>query len=136
MRDDDERLIEDENQVEQIEQHGREVFRHDWDSGGPGAGAGSERIVEFEGKFFLCSLDDGTRGPFESLDEVLDRFELDRVSEASVELCSPILTSSEIAARITCRERGPIGILLNGESWHRVANGRKFKPVVPPARGG
>ena len=63
----DETLDEEwiENAYDLVREEGRVVAQHDWDSGGPGAGAGSVVIYLFRGLFFGDD-DTGCFGPFET----------------------------------------------------------------------
>ena len=47
------------------------VARHEWDSGGPGAGAGVVDVYKFRGAFF-ASDDVGNYGPYEGFTEVAE----------------------------------------------------------------
>ncbi|MEX2282530.1 MAG: hypothetical protein WEE89_08605 [Gemmatimonadota bacterium] len=48
------------------------LFLYEWDSGAPGAGAGTERVLKFRGKFFFDSGDFGVGGPFETFYDALE----------------------------------------------------------------
>ncbi len=48
-----------------VREEGRIVGKHEWDSGGPGAGAGSVDLYLFRG-LFIVDDDTGCYGPYES----------------------------------------------------------------------
>ena len=62
MRDPDVVPTDDYDMFEQISDQGSLVAYQDWDSGGPGAGAGRVSVYEYEGEFYV-SHDAGIDGP-------------------------------------------------------------------------
>src|SRR4051812_44298077 len=83
--------------VMQIINEGGGVFSHDWDSGGPWAGAGAQKVYHWEGRFAVCSLDFGyTAGPFDSLDEALDEQNLLAVNSATVSVTCYEFSAAEL----------------------------------------
>lgn len=109
--------IEDEELIELIIDTGELVYEQFWDSGAPGAGADSENIYEFEGKYYIGWSFDNPVGPFDSLLAVLDESELPRVSEATVYIHCNRLPSSEIARRADVAAKPGHEIEINGEQW-------------------
>jgi hypothetical protein len=67
----------------QIIQRGERVFVHEWDSGGPGAGAGCTSVYEWRGRFAV-STEEGSLGPYDSLQAALDAGGLEEVTDATV----------------------------------------------------
>src|SRR5262249_49922102 len=52
-----------------IYEHGQLVGRQEWDSGGPGAGAGTVDVYFYQGAFYSTDNDVGGYGPFETFEE-------------------------------------------------------------------
>jgi hypothetical protein len=115
--------LEDDDLFDQIIDQGEVVFSHDWDSGAPGVGAGSEQVYLWKGRFFIYSLDCGKFGPFASLDEALQEQDLLMVTSATTSIQCTLLEANELAKRLECDEDG-YEIEINGESWvYRAADG-------------
>lgn len=58
-----------------VQEQGKKVFRYFWDSGGPGAGAGTEVIYHFRELYWPCDSDQGfLTGPFDTLKEAMKGF--------------------------------------------------------------
>jgi hypothetical protein len=76
------------------------VFEHEWDSGGPGAGAGSERVVAYRGRFWYSSLDFGVKGPYDDLLGTVAMYGLLTVTEATTEISSSTLSTAEMVLRL------------------------------------
>jgi hypothetical protein len=112
--------------IDRIIDAGKVVFSHDWDSGGPGAGAGSDQVYHWKGKFVSCSLDFGNAGPFTSLDEALQEQDLLTVTGATTGIQCSMLSASEIAKRLHGDEEG-FEIEINGEAWVYRAEAGEFK---------
>ncbi|HXI17499.1 MAG TPA: hypothetical protein VNM48_14125 [Chloroflexota bacterium] len=76
---------EDEEQEygERVIEDGEEVAYQDWDSGGPGAGAGRVSILKYEGLFFVCH-DAGLEGGYATIDEAMEASGAVRVTDATV----------------------------------------------------
>ena len=79
----------DDDWVESIEEkiraEGDIVGRHEWDSGGPGAGAGVEYVYRFR-ELYFSQDDTGMFGPYNSFTEAADAVGLLTVNEATTEL--------------------------------------------------
>jgi hypothetical protein len=124
-------VLTDDDLVDRIIEEGEEVFAHAWDSGGPGAGAGCERVYRWRGKFAFASADYGNAGPFDSLEEVLKQQDcLLGVTSVTEYIWCPLMTAEEIAARLTYYgyddEHYPISV--NGEPWGCNPETGKFEP--------
>lgn len=100
--------------TELLSRLGLEVFRLEWDSGGPGAGAGTELVYEFQGKYFTASADFGWNGPYETLDEALAGKIF--VSAATREVWCSEWSEEEIIARMELYDPLP-RITINGSEW-------------------
>lgn len=88
--------------IDQVNVDGEEVFAHSWDSGGPRAGAGCERVVIYKGQFWYCSIDQGTHGPYNDLQQALGRHGLLMVNEATTEISSSMMATDEILKTLEC----------------------------------
>ena len=66
----------------QLSDVGQEVFWQDWDSGGPGAGAGRVSVYRF-GKLFYAEHDAGIEGPYQTKQEAAAACGADEVNEAT-----------------------------------------------------
>jgi hypothetical protein len=71
-----------ETAEEIIRQEGEVVGRQDWNSGGPGAGAGSIKVYRFRG-VFISDDDAGNYGPYQSFAEAADAAGLLTVTDAT-----------------------------------------------------
>lgn len=78
--------FEDEDAEEllfyRILEEGELVAYQDWDSGGPGAGAGRVSVYLFEGRYYGFH-DAGMEGPFEDKVAAIDAVGLDCVTDAT-----------------------------------------------------
>jgi hypothetical protein len=101
---------------DQIIDAGECVFEHEWDGGGPGAGAGVERVYRWRGKFAFASADNGRAGPFNTLEDALQAQDLLHVTDASTGVYCSLLTAQELAGQMTCEEDGCL-VAVNGETW-------------------
>lgn len=126
MRAAEDEELDDGELTDRIIDEGKVVFSHDWDSGGPGAGAGSEQVYLWERRFAICSLDTGNAGPFGSLDEALQEQDLLTVTGATTSIHCSMLSSKELVKRLECDEDG-YEIEINGESWIYHAGAGEFK---------
>ena len=101
---------------DQIIDAGECVFEHEWDSGGPGAGAGVERVYRWKGRFAFSSPDNGRAGPFNTLEDALQAQHLLRVTDASTSIYCSLLKGDELAGQMTCVEDGCL-VTVNDELW-------------------
>jgi hypothetical protein len=74
---------EDDDLFERLIKEGVEVTYQDWDSGGPGAGAGRVSVYRYEDAYYV-SHDAGLDGPFGSEAEASESGGVDRINRASV----------------------------------------------------
>ena len=68
---------------ENIRKRGDEVSWQDWDSGGPGAGAGRVSVYRYEGSFYVFH-DAGMEGPYPTKDEAVKKNGVAIISAATV----------------------------------------------------
>jgi len=88
--------------IDRVNDEGEEVFAHSWDSGGPGAGAGCERVVTYKGQFWYCSIDQGTHGPYDDLRQALGKHGLLMVNEATTDINCSMMSTEEILGKLEC----------------------------------
>jgi hypothetical protein len=70
---------------EKMSAQGQLIARHEWDSGGPGAGAGVVDVYNFLGLFFAS--DDGSNyGPYEGFTEAAEAVALLTVTDATTRI--------------------------------------------------
>jgi len=74
---------DDDDLFGQILENGQEVAYQDWDSGGPGAGAGRVFVLLHEGAFYVFH-DAGMNGPFRSMAEAIASGGIDQITDATV----------------------------------------------------
>lgn len=110
-------------------------FQLDWDSGGPGAGAGTEWVYRYRGLFFVLSADFGLAGPFsaftEALGWVLPLDEKGGVSlnSSAQEIYCAEWDPAELVRRLDVQRCAPGSVLsINGVGWSvdSVEGGRKI----------
>ena len=58
-------------------EEGDMVFSKDWNSGGPGAGAGSELVYMWRKYYWAVSSESELSGPYESFEEVFCKDEVE-----------------------------------------------------------
>ncbi len=83
-----------------LTEEGEGVFSHEWDSGGPGAGAGVEWVYELAGKFYYPCCDCGELfGPYDTVDEAVEG-DLLTVTTATGEIGSGFHDADELAEKV------------------------------------
>jgi hypothetical protein len=110
----------------QIIRNGECVFEHEWDSGGPGAGAGVEAVYEWRGQYAVRSADYGPAGPFATLEEALEARGLLHVTDATVEIVCSRFTAQELADLLTEGGEG-LPVRVNGEWFAYSPESGKFE---------
>jgi hypothetical protein len=70
---------------ERIIGSGKEVAYQEWDSGGPGAGAGRISVYRYRSNFYVFD-DVGTHGPYKTFTRALKRAGIDEITDATVEV--------------------------------------------------
>ena len=112
---------------ELIIEEGEIVYALQWDSGGPGAGAGYEVVYKFRDYYWTHSDYEGLSGPYDSLAEALSDAFTTMTSATERIRCSE-LSSEEIVERLEpydleCTKR----IVINGEDWVVTPDGHFMK---------
>lgn len=85
LQEDDDLEEEEQDLGEIILEDGKEVAYQDWDSGGPGAGAGRVSVFEYEGLFYVFH-DAGMEGGYATIDEAMDKNGVVTVNNATVSI--------------------------------------------------
>ena len=116
---------------ELILEQGNVVYRLDWDSGGPGSGADSERVYTFAGYYWSRSSSEGFAGPYDSLDEALPSDFL-VVTEATTEVSCTSWSARELASRLDVADDEALELVVNGERW--LADDNHCRPLASDAR--
>ncbi len=99
----------------------------DWDSGGSGAGAGTDRVYVLGGQYFIASADYGCIGPFERLDQAWGTLHL---NGATREIWCLEWSDDEVLDRVEIFGEFD-GVTINGDWWpferleHEVARRRR-----------
>ncbi len=68
--------------LETIVESGNEVSYQDWDSGGPGAGAGRVSVYKYKDEFYSIH-DAGMDDPFVTIEEVVKSAGIDNINDAT-----------------------------------------------------
>ena len=82
---DEEGITDDGIDLDDLLEHGKEVFRQDWDSEGPGAGAGRVSVYRYKNAYYV-SHDAGVEGPYSSKSEAVARNGVADVNAATVSI--------------------------------------------------
>lgn len=111
-------LLDRDALIDLLYDEGETVFKHQWDSGGPGAGAGVEYIQELDGRFYYFCDWAGLYGPYDTIDEALDGNKLLLVNSATKGIESRYHSTEELIHRIDFNGESCIGheFLVNWES--------------------
>jgi hypothetical protein len=89
---------DDEDQWEAIRERGRLVGCQAWDSGGPGAGAGTVDVYLYRGAFYADN-DVEAYGPFETFLEAANAVSLFHINAATTSIwVDPELSDRDVAA--------------------------------------
>lgn len=107
-----------------VTDHGHPVFVLEWDSGGPGGGAGTESVHSFQDFYFTTSVDFAFAGPFDTLEEglkhlgVLSKNGRIRVNDATREIRCRAWTDEELIKRLDLESFDlPEALALNDRGW-------------------
>ena len=119
-----------------IREKGKKVFEHDWDSGGPGAGAGTEVIYRFQDLYWPDSEVEGIYGPAESLEEALEAGDFLKVTDATTAISCVEISAVELAKMLQAAagDEADVVFLLNGQKWQLDPNGQFSKLAVKRSR--
>src|SRR5437867_2265635 len=112
MTDSADESFNDEDSSETILEEGEEVCWQDWDSGGPGAGAGRVSVSRHNGSFYVFH-DAGIEGPYPTKKEAVESNGVTRITAATEAIWdedagyifSPV-TLCGVAARPSTRPSG------------------------------
>ncbi len=121
--------------LEEVIAEGEVVFEKMWDSGGPGAGAGSEDLIYWRECYVYVSdgvfhgpwarIEDALKGPVAAITEATTGIEYDE-SHIDERTLRKALSTSVLTDR-------PTRILINGEAW--IAHpGRPIRRAPAPRR--
>lgn len=116
---------------ELIMEEGEIVYGLEWDSGGPGAGAGYEAVYKFKDLYWAYSDYEGLTGPHYCLDDALSSA-FTTVTDVTERIRCSELSSKEIVKRLEafeleCTKR----IVINGEDWVVTPEGHFMKKTTP-----
>ena len=95
------------------------VFRLEWDSGSPGAGAGVEQVVRV-GDLYLSRPEDWEVGVFDTLEEAVQALTGEEgicVTTATVSIDCTEWSDEEIIRRIVVLGEAPDRLRINGRVW-------------------
>ena len=132
-----------------LDAEGELLFSLEWDSGGPGAGAGIECIYRLRGHYFFQSLDFGLGGPFATFEDPVEYVVgmgedgSIPVNSATREITCSIWGVDELVQRLDLAmcEAG-FDLVLNGESFRLEVLGdgtrelRRIPDAGEPQAGG
>jgi len=111
--------------LDEVSRNGDEVFNLEWDSGGPGAGAGVEIVSRFRGHLFTLSPNVGLRGPWPSLEiAIRGLFGYDRerpilINSATVSVSCTEWGDEELISKVNLDWPSlPARLEVNGEHWY------------------
>ena len=113
-----------EDEYERIIGEANPVYRVDWDSGAPGAGADAEQIFRWGDGYIVVPSEGEDETVYPTLREAIEESGLNEVLDATQEIRSSELSSEEIAALLQVREEDrSYHILINGEPWEGDSSG-------------
>jgi hypothetical protein len=119
----------DADLLERIITDGERVFSHLWDSGGLGAGGGSENVYRLGRSYCYASADVGQFGPYRWLEDALAEHALLLLTEATVGIDCTELSARQLARRCDCSDlKAGATVSLNGEAWEVTKEGALKKP--------
>jgi len=126
----------DEILSELIIEEGEIVYALQWDSGGPGAGAGYEVVYKFRDYYWTHSDYEGFLGPYSCLDEALSST-FTTVTDVTESIRCSELSSEEIVKHLEAFElEYTKRIVINGEDWVATPEGRFMKKSISGNRSG
>jgi len=76
---------DDDDEWERIREEGEKIAYQDWDSGGPGAGAGQVSLYKYEGRYYVFH-DAGCAGPYDDMNLALDENGITWENDATQEI--------------------------------------------------
>jgi hypothetical protein len=100
-----------------VRRHGKVVFVHEWDSGGPAAGASQDFVYFYDDRYFSWHEYDGEfDGPFDSLTQAILEGEMG-AGTGTISIDCTELDADELAKRVPCFGDEEQEIQLNGEDF-------------------
>ena len=99
--------------IDDVIEYGYESFRISWDSGSPGAGAGTELVIRYGDDYYVFLSDDDDHGPYKDLSSALDDKELSFIREAVTSVESFELDTPELIDLLRASSAGQ-SIKING----------------------
>jgi hypothetical protein len=115
----------DEGDLDEEQDEGEEVLSVDWDSGGPGAGAGTSYVVKRGGEYRAVFPDFGeSSGPFDTLAEAVASTDIGKLTSAcqSLDYKRGEVRLKELLDALEPMEGEPT-VAINGTPW-RFGGGR------------
>lgn len=116
-------MTEDEDEVsveDRVREEGVVVFTQAWDSGGLGAGADEERVLEYAGAYWVDGSVEGVGQPFETLAAALAEG-AGAITSATVEIdCDQLRTPDLLPLLPLMVDSTKSPIRINGEMWSVV----------------
>jgi len=107
---------QDDEPWQAIRERGRLVGRQEWDSGGPGAGAGTVDVYLYRGAFYADD-DVDAHGPFETFPEAANAVSLFHINAATTSIwVDPEFSDRDVAA---LNEQAPELHRQHDEEWRR-----------------
>lgn len=110
----------------------RLVWFVQWDSGGP-FGGGEEEVYQKGDKYYFRDSSSGDGFKCGNLRTLLRRHNLNRVDEATVSICSPVLSDEEGLAMLDVRIGVGRGVRINGKVRICKSPGVLMRPKDDPA---
>lgn len=95
---------------------GTVVYRNEWDSGGPGAGADAEVIFFFQHLYWPHSSTAGFSGPFERLEDAVTE-DFAAVTDATTKIECWDLPIKKVASLLWVQSAPEGDFTINGTSW-------------------
>ncbi len=118
-----------------IIKNGKVVLSYNWDTRGPGAGAGVEQIFCLKGKFAVASEYEGALGPFDSLINAIEQTQVLCITDAGESIECDSLSVSQIIdlLQLCCVGYEPV-MDINGQTceFDPVAQCYRTRELQPP----
>lgn len=116
-------------QLNEIRNNWQMVFQHHWDSGGPGAGAGVEKVYRRDDRYIVVDFEGQRHGPFGSMILAINTHELGYVTEATTEIDCTELSAVELEGCLQLSAHPGHTFLLNQATVRITPTGR-LEPVA------
>ena len=122
-----------ETMMETLDEEGEVVFAVGWHSGGPGAGADSEKVFRCGTEYWLWLSQGELQGPFETLLADINHYGLFKANPGN-DFYSTELTSEEITSRLEPMDPPGVKVYINEEYW-KLGDDGKFACHPDPYAG-